>query len=63
MIFDLGNKFRSVYQGVLSARGQWILFADADGATQFSDFTKVEKSALAAMKVKQKKCFFRSSIL
>jgi hypothetical protein len=38
-------------QGVLSARGQWILFADADGATKFSDFTKVEKSALTAMKV------------
>jgi len=40
-----------MYQGVLSARGQWILFADADGATKFSDFTKVEKSALNAMKV------------
>ncbi|CAF1034580.1 unnamed protein product [Adineta steineri] len=31
--------------GVLSARGQWILFADADGATKFSDFTKVENKA------------------
>jgi hypothetical protein len=44
-----------MYQGVLSARGQWILFADADGATKFSDFTKVEKSALNAMKVSIKK--------
>lgn len=40
-----------IEQGVLSARGQWILFADADGATTFSGFTKVEKSAVAAMKV------------
>lgn len=31
----------------MSARGEWILFADADGATKFSDFTKVEKGALA----------------
>jgi dolichyl-phosphate beta-glucosyltransferase len=44
-----------MYQGVLSARGQWILFADADGATKFSDFTKLEKSALNAMKVRIKK--------
>lgn len=42
------------YQGVLSARGEWILFADADGATKFSDFNKVEKKALDAMKVKSK---------
>ena len=43
-----------VTQGVLSARGQWILFADADGATQFSDLTKVEKRALQAIKVSAK---------
>jgi hypothetical protein len=35
----------------LSARGQWIIFADADGATKFSDLTKVEQAALAAIKV------------
>lgn len=40
-----------IYKGVLSARGQWILFADADGATKFSDFSKLERSALAAMRV------------
>lgn len=28
--------------GVLSARGEIILFADADGATRFSDFSKLE---------------------
>ncbi len=54
MIHSSNNQFLFIYQGVLSARGEWILFADADGATQFSDFTKVEKSALAAMKVKIK---------
>ncbi|CAF2709111.1 unnamed protein product [Rotaria sp. Silwood2] len=35
---------------MVSARGQWILFADADGATTFSDFTKLEKKALDGMK-------------
>ncbi|CAF1311416.1 unnamed protein product [Adineta steineri] len=44
------GKGGAVRMGVLSARGQWILFADADGATKFSDFTKVEKGALAAIK-------------
>ncbi|CAF0870004.1 unnamed protein product [Rotaria sordida] len=44
------GKGGAVRMGVLSARGQWILFADADGATKFSDFTKLEKSALMAMK-------------
>lgn len=27
-----------------SARGALLLFADADGATKFSDFTKLEES-------------------
>ncbi|CAF3479608.1 unnamed protein product [Rotaria socialis] len=44
------GKGGAVRMGVLSARGQWILFADADGATQFSDFPKLEKSGQAAMK-------------
>lgn len=44
------GKGGAVRMGVLSARGEWILFADADGATKFSDFTKVEKGALAAAK-------------
>ncbi|CAF0832966.1 unnamed protein product [Adineta ricciae] len=44
------GKGGAVRMGVLSARGQWILFADADGATQFSDFSKVEKRALDRMK-------------
>jgi len=29
-------------QGVMSARGRLILFADADGATKFSDLSKLE---------------------
>ncbi|CAF3179703.1 unnamed protein product [Rotaria socialis] len=44
------GKGGAVRMGVLSARGQWILFADADGATQFSDLTKLEKRALETMK-------------
>lgn len=47
----------SVGQGVLSARGQWILFADADGATKFDGFTKVEKNAHAKMRVRSRKDF------
>lgn len=31
-------------QGVQSARGAVILFADADGATKFSDLAKLESS-------------------
>jgi len=30
-------------QGMLRGRGQRLLFADADGATQFSDLEKLEK--------------------
>jgi dolichyl-phosphate beta-glucosyltransferase len=29
---------------MLSSRGQYVLFADADGATKFSDFSKLEHS-------------------
>lgn len=29
-------------QGMFSARGRYLLFADADGASKFSDFTKLE---------------------
>lgn len=47
-------RFSSFNQGVLSARGQWILFADADGATKFNGFTKVEKSGQAAMRVRRR---------
>jgi len=51
LTFDANRgKGVAVRMGVLSARGQWILFADADGATKFSDFTKVEKKALDTMK-------------
>lgn len=34
----------SFLQGVLSCRGKLILFADADGATRFSDLANLEKS-------------------
>lgn len=37
------GKGGAVRVGVLCSRGQLILFADADGATKFSDFQKLEK--------------------
>eukprot|EP00118_Oscarella_pearsei_P017423 m.172681 g.172681 ORF g.172681 m.172681 type:complete len:259 (+) comp39084_c1_seq2:80-856(+) len=36
------GKGGAVRMGMLSARGQHLLFADADGATKFSDFSNVE---------------------
>ncbi|KAF1586461.1 UNVERIFIED_CONTAM: Dolichyl-phosphate beta-glucosyltransferase, partial [Eudyptes robustus] len=36
------GKGGAIRNGVLCARGQYILFADADGATKFSDFKKLE---------------------
>lgn len=38
------GKGGAVRLGMLSARGRYLLFADADGATRFSDFTKLEES-------------------
>lgn len=38
------GKGGAVRLGVLSARGEAILFADADGATKFSDLEKLEES-------------------
>lgn len=38
-----------VVQGVLSARGERILFADADGATTFEDLDKVDKEMSACL--------------
>lgn len=35
------GKGGAVRLGMLSARGQFLLFADADGATKYSDFSKV----------------------
>lgn len=32
--------------GVMKSRGKFILFADADGASKFSDFQKLESSVL-----------------
>lgn len=34
--------FPLLKQGMLSARGQYVLFADADGATKFADLDKVD---------------------
>lgn len=31
---------------MLSSRGRFLLFADADGATKFSDYTKLEHSLI-----------------
>ncbi|CAH1400616.1 unnamed protein product [Nezara viridula] len=44
------GKGGAVRLGVLSARGSVILFADADGATKFSDITKLEESLLQLKK-------------
>ncbi|XP_014270890.1 dolichyl-phosphate beta-glucosyltransferase [Halyomorpha halys] len=44
------GKGGAVRLGVFSARGSVILFADADGATKFSDITKLEKSLLQITK-------------
>lgn len=38
------------FQGMLSARGRHLLFADADGATQFSDLDKLEEVANELLK-------------
>lgn len=37
------GKGGAVREGVLCARGQFILFADADGATTFADIEKLEQ--------------------
>lgn len=42
-IFLLGGAVRN---GVLCARGQLILFADADDATKFSDVERLEKEMI-----------------
>ncbi|KAG5675288.1 hypothetical protein PVAND_005200 [Polypedilum vanderplanki] len=38
------GKGGAVRLGMLSSRGKYLLFADADGATKFSDYTLLEKS-------------------
>lgn len=40
------GKGGAVRLGILSARGKYLLFADADGATKFSDYTKLETSMM-----------------
>lgn len=42
------GKGGAVRLGMLSARGNNLLFADADGATKFSDIEKLEKEMVAA---------------
>ncbi|KAI9227321.1 MAG: nucleotide-diphospho-sugar transferase [Piptocephalis tieghemiana] len=44
------GKGGAVKRGVLCARGHSILFADADGATQFSDLTQLETQLLPLVK-------------
>ena len=41
-----------ILQGMLSARGEMLLFADADGATEFADIKKLE-TALHTCNVKE----------
>lgn len=43
-LLDNRGKGGAVRLGMLSARGRYLLFADADGATKFSDFDKLEKN-------------------
>ncbi|XP_058451044.1 dolichyl-phosphate beta-glucosyltransferase [Malaya genurostris] len=38
------GKGGAVRMGMLSARGKYVLFADADGATKFDDYGKLEQS-------------------
>ncbi|KAK7603799.1 hypothetical protein V9T40_003798 [Parthenolecanium corni] len=45
------GKGGAVRLGVLSARGSVILFADADGATKFSDIVKLEKDLQSHIEV------------
>jgi dolichyl-phosphate beta-glucosyltransferase len=40
------GKGGAVRLGMLSSRGKYLLFADADGATKFSDYELLEKSVL-----------------
>jgi dolichyl-phosphate beta-glucosyltransferase len=40
------GKGGAVRLGMLSSRGKYLLFADADGATKFSDYTNLERSIL-----------------
>jgi dolichyl-phosphate beta-glucosyltransferase len=40
------GKGGAVRMGMLSGRGRYLLFADADGATKFSDFSKLQDSIL-----------------
>ena len=37
------GKGGAVQQGMLCARGRYVMFADADGATQFSDLDELER--------------------
>jgi dolichyl-phosphate beta-glucosyltransferase len=38
------GKGGAVYMGMMSCRGKYVLFADADGASEFADVTKLEKA-------------------
>lgn len=49
------GKGGAVRLGMLSSRGRYLLFADADGATKFADFSKLEKSLLTMSSANWKK--------
>lgn len=43
------------FQGMLSARGKQLLFADADGATTFEDISKLQDKLKDLVKGKETK--------
>ncbi|GJQ84728.1 hypothetical protein Trydic_g21133 [Trypoxylus dichotomus] len=48
------GKGGAVRLGIQSTRGRLLLFADADGATKFSDYDKIEKSLLDLLHIDDK---------
>ena len=44
MNINVSSRLFKLFQGMQSARGSVLLFADADGATKFGDLDKLEKS-------------------
>ena len=52
------NNIHFFMQGMFSSRGRQLLMVDADGATKFSDFTKVQNSLNQLVDEKVCSCLF-----